>query len=136
MGLLNHLIQSLKFWWNPRWEQDYSYKVLAGDPPLFLVTRGKYAGYTFMFTDVKLRDADDGTGQGVLDFLVTHHCGETPREIVREIFMDFMKRAIDRHNQLHREVINDQTEDSGTDYFEEPADERRVRPPRTSVPKE
>jgi len=137
MGLLSQLTEKLRFWWNPRWELNYSYEIhMYGKDPLFTITRGKYKNHRFFFTNVSLRDAEDGSGEGILTFDIRHQNGTTPRKVTDEILTDFTKHVIDNYNELHREVLHDKTEDTGTDYFEEPVDERRVRPPRTSVPKE
>lgn len=131
MGLLNRLKRSLKFWWKPFWEQDYSYEVvLYGEFPLFIINKGRYSGNSFYFEEILIKDDKS------LDFALVKVKGKTPNKIAKEIFNDYMARVIDRHNQLHREVLNDNTEDSRTDYFEEPVDERRVCPPSTSISKE
>jgi hypothetical protein len=138
MALLKNLKQSLKFWWKPTWEQDYSYVVEANPTkdPVFRITRGKYRGVSFTLKDIIMKDADDGSGDGIVEFSADFISGHAPKDIVCAILQDMLMRAIERQKQLKREVLDDRTEDGGMDYFEEPVDERRVCPPSSSLPKE
>lgn len=138
MVLLSNLKQKIKFWWRPHWELNYSYVVDSKsreEPVTFRITRGKYCGVTFTLEDIRLNDAEDGSG-GIVSFESNFIFGKAPKDIVVAIFQDALMRAIDNSNQLHREVLNDRSEDCELDYFEELVDERRVCPPSSSIHKE
>lgn len=56
------------------------------------------------------------------DFTNTHRW----YKIAVQIFEDEYKNALDNYNRLKREVLNDETDEFGTDYFEESITQRNI----------
>lgn len=127
MDLLNRILE--KF--DPRWEIGRTFNVIdRGGRIHIVITKGWHRSKEFTFREFTFQDDNS------VDVVVDHVIGVTPRRVTEAIFQVLLMNAIDNYNELHREILNDNTEDCGTNYFEEPVDERRVRPPSATVSKE